>query len=81
MTIIEFMEKWRPNVDRYSFTDWDLELEESGFYKVEMGDLTRRKDIHIWCKEQFGPGRYVWTGVYYWFETEQDAVAFTLRWI
>ena len=40
----------------------------------------KNKECYDWCSEQFGSEHFAWTGSKFWFETEQDAIMFTLRW-
>jgi len=40
----------------------------------------KNKDCYLWAREQFGPEHVAWTGSKFWFETEKDAIMFTLRW-
>ena len=40
----------------------------------------KNKECYDWCGEQFGPEHFAWTGSKFWFETESDAIIFTLRW-
>ena len=57
---------------------WNDILQELGYHRVALpgADLLKTD----WCQEKFGDDHFVWTGAYFWFETEQDAVMFTLRW-
>ena len=50
----------------------------NGYIPVEL--IPRDKECFDWCKEQFGSEHFAWTGSKVWFETEKDAIMFTLRW-
>jgi len=50
----------------------------NGYISVELSP--RDKECYEWCKEQFGSDHFAWTGSNFWFETEKDAIMFTLRW-
>lgn len=58
--------------------NWNEVLKDQGYYSVELSP--GNKVIYDWCQEKFGPDHYVWTGSKFWFETETDAIMFTLRW-
>lgn len=62
-------------------TDAEI-FEQAGFYSAALGDLGNSdwQEIHQWCRQQFNRDHYTWTGSTFWFETEQAAVLFTLRW-
>ena len=42
--------------------------------------IPENKECYDWCGEQFGSEHFAWTGSKFWFETEKDAIMFTLRW-
>jgi len=59
---------------------WHQRFRAGGYYSAE-ADLNHPwQDIHEWCRAQFGEDHYTWTGSTFWFETEQAAVLFSLRW-
>jgi hypothetical protein len=58
--------------------DWNSVLEDQGYYSVKL--RYRNQECYAWCDEQFGQEHFVWTGSNFFFETEQDAIMFTLRW-
>ena len=51
-------------------------------HSVTLGDEGHHvwPEMHDWCKEKFGAGQYTWTGRLFWFQNEQDAIMFMLRW-
>ena len=55
-------------------------LKEQGYYPVVSDPSTAWADMHEWCEQHFGEDHYTWTGEVFWFETEQAAVLFALRW-
>ncbi len=59
---------------------WHQRFRAAGYRPVEVGLHHSGQDIHEWCCDQFGEDHYVWTGSKFWFETEQAAVLFALRW-
>ena len=50
----------------------------NGYISVDFGP--GNKWGYSWCCEQFGSEHFAWTGSNFWFETEKDAIMFTLRW-
>ncbi len=62
---------------------WQDILSKYGYHKISLpnGALVHWPDVHVWCKENLGTEHYTWTGNIFWFETEQDAVLFSLRWV
>jgi hypothetical protein len=50
----------------------------NGYISVEF--TPKNKECYDWGREQFGPEHFAWTGSKFWFETEKDAIMFTLRW-
>lgn len=69
------------SLDRNSMVPrkWKDLLREQGYYPVAAG-LGSWADIHEWCNQHIGEQHYTWTGEVFWFETEQAAMLFTLRW-
>lgn len=63
--------------------DWNGLLKEQEYYPVEFDALKLNQnyvEIHKWCREAVGDSHYVWTGTKIWFETEQTALLFSIRW-
>ena len=59
------------------------EYQAAGYYPVELGSLVLMgewQECHRWCCDHIGEDHYSWTGGTFWFETEQAAIWFTLRW-
>jgi len=59
---------------------WHQRFRAAGYHSVEVNLDHPWQDIHEWCVDQFGKDHYTWTGGTFWFETEQAAVLFALRW-
>jgi hypothetical protein len=62
---------------------WHQRFRAAGYYSVEVNlqhPFNLWQDIHEWCVDQFGENHYTWTGSTFWFETDQAAVLFALRW-
>jgi len=71
-----------PTRDRLESIDWNQLLEQQGYVSVELdyqSDITLLQAYH-WCCEQFGKEHFTWTGSRHWFESEQNAALFMLRW-
>lgn len=77
MTIREFVDSH--NVWNTNASNWREFLKEQGYYPVAAG-AGSWADIHEWCVDKIGEQHYTWTGEVFWFENEQDALLFTLRW-
>lgn len=58
--------------------DWNDLLEDAGYYSIEFRPKTQA--CWDWCAKEFGLGHIAWTGSKFFFETEKDAIMFTLRW-
>lgn len=59
------------------------EYSQAGYYPVKLGMLGvvgEWQECHRWCREHVGEQHYSWTGSTFWFETEQAAALFALRW-
>lgn len=86
--ILDFVDTWqaydqtKSDIVRLG-VNWNARFREAGYYSVE---LTKNAitnwwgDVHKWCGETFGKEHYTWVGETFWFETEQAAVWFALRW-
>jgi len=59
---------------------WHQRFRAAGYYPVKVSLKQPWVYIHEWCQDQFGEDHYTWTGGTFWFETEQAAVLFSLRW-
>ena len=57
-------------------------LDKAGYYSVLLNASghTQWKEVHKWCNEHIGHDNYTWTGSRFWFDTEKDAMLFTLKW-
>lgn len=60
---------------------WNELFQGAGYYSVDVSMMTIDwTGCHAWCQQQYGADHYSWTGSTFWFETEQDALLFALRW-
>jgi hypothetical protein len=58
-------------------------LENQEYYSVEYSSRKLNDtyvEIHKWCRETVGDSHYVWTGTKIWFETEEAALLFSIKW-
>lgn len=85
--IQDFCDAWqaydRKSTNYIADRNWDLRFRDAGYYGVGLGTKSDRgrRELHKWCEEQVGKKHYAWTGTaMFWFETEQAAVLFALRW-
>lgn len=60
--------------------NWELRFQEAGYHSIGLTRLSMWPEIHEWCKQHVGKQHYAWTGNVFWFETEQAAALFALRW-
>jgi hypothetical protein len=58
-------------------TNWNGLFLLNGYVSVDF--TPKNKDCYLWSREQFGPEHIAWTDSKFWFETEKDAIMFTLR--
>lgn len=77
-SIIRLVQQLRDEKEKIEPLDWNSVFEDQGYYSVTV--RPKSKECYVWCAEQFGKDHYAWTGSKFWFETEQDAIIFTLRW-
>ena len=58
---------------------WADTFHYAGYHSVRVN--TRGwHNIHSWCIENFGEQHYTWTGNVFWFDNEQNAIMFALKW-
>lgn len=76
--IRDMVDSWRQG-GSHSITDL---LSQAGYHKAVAGieGSIKCPEVYAWCTEQFGERHYVWYGGYFWFETDEDAMLFALRW-
>lgn len=82
-------------VDRFDIADdviidWNRLLEDQGYVKVALPSCRYfppravrnfpPQAVRDWCCDQFGEDHFTWTGRWFWFETEEAAMLFLLRW-
>lgn len=77
--IQDFVDSWHKYDAGNESLSWPDRFDDAGYYRAEWGSGTWGQ-IHEWCKEKFGPRHYAWAGSTFWFETEQDAIMFILKW-
>lgn len=86
--IQDFIEAWKQyDTAQSGWASWNRRFQDAGYYHVELKNFEYNKwhTIHAkicdWCDKQFGSQHYAWAGkTIFWFETEQHAMWFTLRW-
>jgi hypothetical protein len=63
---------------------WHTRFAEAGYYRAIASETSTRyrwRDLLVWCHEQLGGDHYFWSGDnIFWFESEQDAMLFILKW-
>ena len=85
------MKTIRDFADEVYIREWDhtaagvvrTKYSQAGYLPVKSKLLGREgewQQIHAWCREHVGEKHYSWTGSTFWFESEQDAALFALRW-
>lgn len=81
--IHDFIEAWKKydqDVDiNPKVPPWTMRLHDAGYFGVDKGSGSWR-ECHEWCREQIGHRHYAWVGNRFWFECEQHAVLFKLKW-
>ena len=67
------------NIDRKNWYDI---LGSGGYIQVKFPntDWNLTRQVAAWCRENFGVDHYYWTGGVFWFDSEEQAVLFALRW-
>jgi hypothetical protein len=61
--------------------DWEGLLTQQGYCSVPIQTNREFLQVNAWCNQHIGEDHYVWTGSSYWFETDEAAVLFSLRWL
>lgn len=60
---------------------WSCRFEEAGYYNVEVDfDASTWALMHTWLQEHVGYEHYAHQGNDFWFDSEQDAILFALKW-
>lgn len=84
MSISEFIRQLeRDRVANSSTSRWSCEFRQAGYFPAELtmrGCITNWQAAHNWCKTEIGEDHYSWTGSVFWFEREEHAVMFILKW-
>lgn len=69
------------------YLNWNHRFRDAGYIGVAISDsyIFPNKNIEIWCNENIGEDHYAWVGApdqfTYWFENEETALQFSLRWL
>jgi hypothetical protein len=80
--IVEFVSEYLKNP--HEVMDWNGYLEENGYYCVWIEykhARLKKKEMLAWANELYGEGHCYWTGSCFWFDREEDAVLFALKWV
>jgi len=78
-SFIRLVQRLRDEKETLEPLDWNSTLEDQGYYSVKV--RPKNKECYDWCAEQFGKEHFAnLSGSKFFFETEQDAIMFTLRW-
>lgn len=61
---------------------WSCEFRQAGYFPATLpvGEISKWQAAHQWCKQEIGVDHYSWTGNQFWFEREDHAVMFLLKW-
>ena len=62
--------------------DWRKQSRENGYFEVCRSKQPPPAQYIIgqWCVDKFGSEHYSWDGTSWWFDSEENAVLFALRW-
>lgn len=60
-------------------THYDV-LKAAGYIPVRMNRYVGG-ELHDWAEQHLGRENYNWTGSIFWFNNQQDATLFALRWM
>jgi len=62
--------------------DFRKQFRENGYFEVcgSKQPFSNQYIIGQWCVDKFGSGHYSWDGTSWWFDSEENAVLFALRW-
>jgi len=63
-----------------AFIDWPEILSAAGYHRADLRHAMHWGEVHRWCIEEFGQENYAWAGNIFWFQTNEAATWFTLRW-
>ena len=80
--IVKFVREYLKNP--HEVMDWNGYLEENGYIGVWIdysSTRLKKQEMLSWANESFGNGHCYWTGSCFWFDREQDAVLFALKWV
>jgi hypothetical protein len=79
--IKEFIEAWLVRDGKISMNvDWAQRYIDAGYHRIIISQFDNWTEVHDWCEEELGREHYSWNGANFWFETEEDAFRFALRW-
>jgi hypothetical protein len=60
--------------------NWPATYKQAGYISYQLKTLKTWTSMHEWCQTNIGQEHYSWTGTIFWFERQEDAVVFALRW-
>lgn len=69
------------------YKNWNLRFRDAGYISVVLINswIFPKENIEAWCNENVGIEHYAWVGgidsCTYWFENEEAALQFSLRWL
>lgn len=85
--IADFMASWNTYDTLDLPRNWNRRFQEAGYISVMIcAPFHDMSEIILWCDQHIGKDHYAWVGVglqyvNYWFETEQNAMMFSLCWL
>lgn len=62
---------------------WSRVYEKMNYPSILLGPHGHQQwtEVHQWCRENIDEKHYTWTGSRFWFDREEDAALFALRWL
>lgn len=80
MNIEEYVDSILDTTDDPWSLNWHDMFVAKGYYQVNVNNDTHPlPNLLQWCDENIGIGHYTWEYTRFWFETEEDAVRFALK--
>jgi hypothetical protein len=63
--------------------DWRHAFNSKGYPSALLSEEGHKKwpEVHRWCREHIGEDHYAWTGSRFWFDNDEAAFKFILRWV
>ena len=80
--IDENCQKYIDEGGRTDMLDWQKQFRKNGYFEVcgVAQPFSNQYIIGQWCVDKFGSEHYSWDGTSWWFDSEENAVLFALRW-